>query len=498
MKRARILLVEDDAELASALSRVLSDEQYEVVVLARGDQGLATAQAQPFDIVLTDLRLPGLNGLELVRQLHAHRPRLPIILMTAHGTTETAIEATKLGAYDYLLKPFEMEELLDLVSKAVESSRLMSEGIVIGDASLAEEEGLSEKEEVIWVTAEPAAARNAIIGNSRLMQNLYKEVGRVAAKPVPVLIRGETGTGKELIARALYQYSDRAGAPFVAVNCAAIPETLLESELFGHERGAFTGAENRRIGRFEQAHGGTLFLDEIGDLSLSTQIKLLRVLQEKCVQRLGSKETMAVDVRVIAATHRDLEAAMAAKSFREDLFYRLSVVVLTLPLLRQRAEDIPALVKYFLRRYGAELGMASSAIRREAVEFLLEQAWPGNVRELENVVRQALVRARGYPINLDHVRQTLAKAALPAAVVPSLTAWIAEFVAAAKRGETEDVHRQVIAAVERELFAQTIEQAQSNQAKAARWLGVSRLTMREKLQRFGLHPGQTEGPAPDR
>ena len=470
MNNAKILLVEDDAGLASALSRVLADEHCQVTVEPRGDTGLAAAQAAPFDVVITDLKLPGLSGLELIRQLHAKLPRLPIILMTAHGTTETAIEATKLGAFDYLLKPFEMEELLDLTAKAVASSRLMSEPVELGEAP---------------------AARPALIGQSRLMQALYKEIGRVAAKPVNVLIRGETGTGKELVARALYQHSDRAPAPFVAVNCAAIPETLLESELFGHERGAFTGADQRRIGRFEQAHGGTLFLDEIGDLSPNTQAKLLRVLQEKCIQRLGGKETIAVDVRVIAATHRDLEGAIKDKLFREDLFFRLSTVVINIPPLRQRAEDIPPLVRYFLQRYAAELGTESSGIQAEALAFLQTQPWPGNVRELENIVRQSLLLARGYAISLDHVRQIATRpASASAATAPSLAAWIADLLAAAKRGETEGIHGNILEEVERELFSQAIQLAQGNQAKAARWLGVSRLTMREKLQRFGLHPGQ--------
>src|SRR5437762_13654083 len=274
---AQILLIEDDASAASALRRVLADEGYGVTSATRGDDGLVQAEARAFDVIITDLKLPGLDGMELIKRLHAVRPRLPIILMTAHGTTDTAIEATKQGAYDYLLKPFEMEELLELVAQACASSRFMSEPVEMG---------------------ETVTARAAIIGNSRLMQELYKEIGRVAAKPVTVFIRGETGTGKELVARALYQYSDRANAPFVAVNCAAIPETLLESELFGHERGAFTGADMRRIGRFEQANGGTLFLDEIGDLSLSTQAKLLRVLQRSEERRVG-KECKSRRVRCL-------------------------------------------------------------------------------------------------------------------------------------------------------------------------------------------------------
>src|SRR2546425_5739080 len=278
--RPKILLIEDDASIVGGLKKELQAEGYEVAVAQRGDDGLAEAKGQPFDVVITDLRMPGLSGLELVEQLHATKPKLPIILVTAFGTTETAIEATKLGAYDYLLKPFDMAELLDLVSKSVACNRLMSEPVEMGVAR---------------------SNQSAIVGNSRVMQAVYKQIGRVAATTVTVLIRGETGAGKELVARAIYQHSQRASRPFIEVNCAAIPETLLESELFGHERGAFTGAHQRRIGRFEQAHQGTIFLDEIGDMSANTQAKLLRVLQDRHIQRLGGRETIETDVRVIAA-----------------------------------------------------------------------------------------------------------------------------------------------------------------------------------------------------
>ena len=303
-----------------------------------------------------------------------------------------------------------------------------------------------------------------------------------------VLIRGETGTGKELVARAIYQHSDRADKAFIAVNCAAIPETLLESELFGHERGAFTGAEARRIGRFEQAHGGTIFLDEIGDLSPNTQAKLLRVLQEKSIQRLGGKETIPIDARVIAATHRDLEAAMAEKQFRDDLFYRLSVVVITLPPLRERAEDIPALVQYFLRRYGKELGADRASIQPKAVQILSEQSWPGNIRELENAVRKALLLVRGYAIGTADIRKALNASPARIAGGSPIAAHVAELLAAASRGGVENVRALLLENADRELFTQAIKLAQGNQAKAARWLGVSRLTMREKLTHFGIHP----------
>jgi nitrogen regulation protein NR(I) len=467
---AKILLVEDDQAIVTTLRRVLADEGYAVEVEAGGTDGLTRATSGTFDAVITDYKLPGMNGLELIRELHAARPRLPILMMTAHGTTETAIEAIQAGAYDYILKPFDIPELLSMVEQAVAASRLMSEPVHIGGGG---------------------QSGNAIVGTSRAMQNIYKEIGRIASKPVSVLIRGETGTGKELIARAIYQHSDRANAPFVAINCAAIPETLLESELFGHERGAFTGAESRRIGRFEQADKGTIFLDEIGDMTPGTQVKLMRVLQEKCLQRLGGKETIPVDVRVIAATHRDLETAIKQNQFREDLFYRISVVVLQLPALRERKEDIPPLVHFFLQKYASEFGVNNPAIHPDALEFLQTQPWPGNVRELENVTRKILLQAQGYTISVEHVRAALSKASLPVTSQDkSLPAYADELLAAAERGEIADAHARLHEAADRILLARAIELARGNQAKAARWLGISRLTLREKLIQFRLHPGQ--------
>ncbi|HEX4349246.1 MAG TPA: sigma-54 dependent transcriptional regulator [Verrucomicrobiae bacterium] len=466
---AKILLIDDDAGIIDTLSRVLKDEGFEVAIEKRGDDGIARAAKDTFNVVVTDLKLPGLNGLELVRQLHAARPRLPIILITAFGTTQTAIEATKFGAYDYLLKPFDIQQLLDLIHRAVNSNRLMSEPVTLGEAG---------------------AARDAIVGQCPAMQSIYKEIGRIAAKPVTVLIRGETGTGKELIARAIYQNSDRANAPFVAINCAAIPETLLESELFGHERGSFTGATTQRIGRFEQANHGTIFLDEIGDMTPGTQVKLLRVLQEKSLQRLGGRETIPVDVRVLTATHRDLELAIREKHFREDLYYRLNVVTITLPPLRQRKEDIPELVRYFLSKYGPELGNPSPSIHADAIQFLQSHSWHGNVRELENSIRKALLLAQGYTVNADHVRAALNKeAAIAGSQGQPFGQYIGDLLASAQRGEAADVHAHVLESAERELFRQAIDLAHGNQAKAARWLGVSRITMKAKLVQFGFHPG---------
>lgn len=465
-----ILLIEDDRSTASALEKVLRADGYSVNVSMRGDEGLTQARNQPFDLVITDLRLPGLTGLDLIAQLHAAKPKLPIIMMTAHGTTETAIEAMKLGACDYLVKPFEADELLALTASAVASSRLMSEPVEMGEAR---------------------SAQRAIIGKSRVMQNIYKQIGRIAATPVTVLIRGATGTGKELIARAIYQHSDRADKPFIAVNCAAIPETLLESELFGHERGSFTGAHARRIGRFEQAHTGTIFLDEIGDLSPNTQAKLLRVLQEKCFQRLGGDELLPVDVRVLAATHRDLEAAIVEKEFREDLLYRLSVIAITLPPLKDRMEDIPDLVKFFMQQHAVELGVDNLSIQPEAISWLQTQSWPGNVRQLENVVRRAMLLARPFPVTLEHIQQLFQRDRKPvSASAQTHSAYVADLLERVQRGEIEDAHGKMLSELEAELFSQAIQLAQGNQARAARWLGVTRLKMREKLIELGLHPGR--------
>ena len=466
----KVLLIEDDPAIVATLRQVLAEEGYAIATESTGEAGLAAARSGSFDVIITDLKLPGLSGLELVRGLHPSYPQLPILMMTAHGTTESAIEAIQAGAFDYIIKPFEIPELLRLVQQAVTASRLMSEPVQSGEAR---------------------ASGEAIVGSGRAMQLIYKEIGRVAAKPVGVLIRGETGTGKELIARAIFRYSDRAKGPFVAFNCAAIPETLLESELFGHERGAFTGADARRIGRFEQADRGTIFLDEIGDMTPGTQVKLMRVLQEKCVQRLGGKETIPVDVRVIAATHRDLETAIKRNQFREDLYYRISVVVLTLPPLRDRPEDIPELARFFLNKYAGEFHTPRPAIQADALNFLQTQPWPGNVRELENSIRKVLLLARGYTISVDLVRAALAKAGPPPppAEMP-LAAYADELLAAAQRGEISDVYARFDEAAARLLLGRAIEKAQGNQAQAARWLGISRLTLREKLTQFGLHPGR--------
>jgi DNA-binding NtrC family response regulator len=478
-----ILIVEDDAVLADSLLNALKMEGHAVEAVGTAEAGLARARERSFDVVVTDLQLPGQSGLDLVGQLHAAKPHLPIVMMTAYHATETAIEATKRGAFDYILKGSETtEHLIEMIEKAVQQAPPAPESVL---------------------PAADTAASHAIIGESRAMQEVYKQIGRVAAKPVTVLVRGETGTGKELVARALRAHSDRKDRPFVTVNCAAIPETLLESDLFGHERGAFTGADSRRIGRFEQATGGTIFLDEIGDISPHIQAKLLRVLQEKTINRLGGKEPIAVDARVIAATHCDLEKAIEEKTFREDLYYRLNDAVIRLPPLRERLEDIPGLANHFLHRHGPAFGCDNPAIAPEAIGFLQRQPWPGNVRELENVVRKAMLRARPYSIegkawtivSLEDIQAALAvsKAPRPGAD-QSVASYVSNLLSQATRGELENVNDVLTEAVERELYSQAIQLAEGNQAKAAKWLGVSRPTMRQKLTLYGLRPSENGEP----
>jgi DNA-binding NtrC family response regulator len=483
---------------------MLEAEGHKVEPARSADEGIASVLKKEFDVVVTDYQMPGSDGLEVVKTLHDTNPHLPVILMTAYHTTERVIEATKLGAYDYVLKPIvDPSDFFIKIEKAVESRRLMTKPVEI--------RAVDPGTDLI------TPGKDIIIGKSAVMLDVYKEIGRLAAKPVTVLIRGETGTGKELVARALYHQSDRKDHPFIVINCAAVPENLLESEFFGHEAGAFTDAKVRRIGKFEQANRGTIFLDEIGDMNVNLQQKLLRVLQDRTIQRIGGKETIPVDVRVLAATHRDLEQAIQEKTFRTDLYYRLSVALIRLPPLRDRREDIPDLVGYFTRRYAAELGVVKPIITEDAFAFLQTQPWPGNVRELENAVRRTLVLAGNYAINLEVVTKALAQTTVIEQVIqkykhadipvegqgrsaePSrqedrpFAQHVGELLDKARRGELENVQALLTEQMERELFEQAIRLAGGNQSQAARWLGVSLPTMREKLTRYGLHPTKSEG-----
>src|SRR5271163_2680146 len=375
---AHVLLIDDDpALIPEQVRQAFPAPRYQVEVAGTGAEGLERVAANPPDVILLDLRLPDQSGLDVFQQIRKIDARIPVIFVTLAKTADAAIEAMKQGAYDYLYKPLDLHELRKVVGEALEVARRMREPAVLAE------------------TAPDPDVDGAIVGSCPAMREVYKAIGRVAAQNVPVLITGESGTGKELVARAIYQHGPRAKAPFLALNCAAIPEQLLESELFGHEKGAFTGADRRRIGKFEQCHGGTLFLDEIGDMPLALQAKILRLLQEQEFERVGGNETIRTDVRIIAATHRDLKTWSTEGKFRPDLYYRLGVFSISLPPLRERGDDLPMLVQHYLRRFSRELGREACQIAPEALKRLCDYSWPGNIRELQSVLKQALLQASG-------------------------------------------------------------------------------------------------------
>lgn len=482
----RLLLIDDEADVQYSFRRILDNPEMELRTASSGEEGLNLLSSFKPDLVIMDIRLGGMNGLETLRQMRQVSPKLPVIMMTAYGTTQTAIEAMKLGAYDYLLKPFEVPRLKQIVSSALKAARDMRE--VVSYQPLLESEDYAV----------------GIVGRSEAMQSVFKLIGQLAASDATALITGESGTGKELVARAIYHHSQRSRQPYLAVNCAAIPENLLESELFGHEKGSFTGAVSQRIGKFEQCHGGTLFLDEIGDMSLTTQTKILRVLQSGTFERVGSNHPVQVDVRVIAATNKSLEQAVAAREFREDLFYRLNVVRIHLPPLRERREDISLLVNYFLGKHAQQHKQPAKSISIHALKTLEAYHWPGNVRELENVIQRAMVVTKGDAILVNDLPMevTSAKyeappssAAAPAPAsssVPTASNQPAEKCSLETIGRTlfewarEDSQRKILPAVERELVIQAMIETRGNQVQAARLLGITRATLRKRIEKFHI------------
>jgi nitrogen regulation protein NR(I) len=467
-----LLVVDDEANVRYSLEKGLRSESLEVVTAGTGRQAIQQVQKRRPDAVVLDVRLPDMSGLEVFDQLRQLSPHLPIIVITAFTTTETAIEAMKRGALDYLLKPVDFHQLRDLVHKAVRVSQFQHVPTVF------------DQEEAGGATVE------RIVGRSAAMQEVYKTIGRYAPQDVPVLIQGESGTGKELVARALYQHSRRNQEPFLAINCAAIPETLLESELFGHERGAFTGADHRRIGKFEQAHRGTIFLDEIGDMAAATQAKILRLLQEQRFERVGGAETIQTDVRLLAATNQDLEQLVADGRFRRDLFYRLNGFVVRLPALRERENDLPLLVDHFLKVFNPEVGKSVHTVSAEVRELLQAHEWAGNVRELQSVVKYSLIHAVG---------ETLTPDCLPDNLLPNKTPFpvrragaqdgqldLASMVLGLLAGGEADVYRKVCLAVDKIVLHEVLAYARGNQVHASELLGISRTTLRAKLRQLGV------------
>jgi two-component system NtrC family response regulator len=449
----RILVVDDEKNYLVVLDALLSEAGYEVMAAAGGARALAMLEDEEPDLMVTDMRMPRMSGLELIAAVKERYPDLPVIVMTAYGTVENAVEAMKLGAVDYIMKPFENQELLLTIDKALKLRRLMAQNRLL-------------KED-----ARRAGGFGRIIGDCRSMRAVFAVVAKVAATKATVLITGESGTGKELIARAIHEQSPRADEPFVAVNCMALTETLLESELFGHEKGSFTGASARRKGRFELADKGTLFLDEVGEIAPSLQVKLLRVLQERTFERVGGNQPISVDVRIVAATNRDLAAAVAQGRFREDLFYRLNVVRVELPPLRERREDLPALVAHFVRRYAAEMGRAAPAVSPEAMALIYDYAWPGNVRELENALERAVIMAGGEIRPQD----------LPLEVGPGA----AEPCSAPELPSDMGIN-QAVEDLERRMILRALQEANGVAAHAAEALGVTKSNLAYKMKKYGL------------
>jgi len=465
---AQVLIVDDDHQLRMSFERLLAAEGFETRTASSGEAGIAAVREALPDVVIMDVRMPGLSGLEAYAAMREIEPRLPVIIMTAYGTTDIAIEATKMGAFDYILKPFDIPDILKLLDKAVTAGRSMRNRVAVGAEA-------------------DAAATEAIVGRSPSMQELYKAIGRVAPTDATVLIRGESGTGKELVARAVYQHSLRADKPFLVINCVAIPETLLESELFGYEKGAFTGAASRKVGKIEQANHGTVFLDEIGDMPLSIQAKLLRLLQEQNVERLGGRQVIPVDVRIIAATNRDLEAAVRDGLFREDLYYRLKVVTLALPPLRERPDDIPLLARYFLASHARDMGQTDPGLSPEALALLGARPWPGNVRELSNTLKKALIFNRGAPLGPDEVQKAAGEPLREGAVAgESLDEAVARFVRQELTSGREGVFEELMDHFGLRIIREALEATGGNRTQAARLLGLSRPTLIAKIEKYGL------------
>ncbi|HET6439621.1 MAG TPA: sigma-54 dependent transcriptional regulator [Anaeromyxobacter sp.] len=461
---AHVLIVDDEMNIRRVLAAMLKREGYEATTSADGEQALAVLNKTPVDVVVTDLVMPRLGGMELLKRVSADFPDVPVIVITAHGSVDSAVAALKAGAFDYITKPFEQEELKKVIAKAARAHDLERENVHVAPGE---------------------GDRQPLVGESPAMRAVHEMVARVADSPSTVLITGESGTGKELIAKALHRGSSRRDKPLIKVNCAAIPKDLVESELFGYERGAFTGAVSSKPGRFELADGGTLFLDEIGEVPVEMQVKLLRALQESEFERVGGIKTLHVDVRLVAATNRDLKQLIAEGRFREDLYYRLAVVPIALPPLRERRQDIPLLVSHFIEKYNARLGKKVEGLEPEALELLTAYSWPGNIRELENLMERSVLFADGPTILAaalpDTLRDRGTHAPTPAAGVPHLGA-----IPPPGGASMKEIVRLAQAELEKELIARALEETGGNVTRAAKRLQISRKSLQVKMKELGL------------
>jgi two-component system nitrogen regulation response regulator GlnG len=472
MSIRRILVADDEESIRWVLSKALSKKGFSVDLASNGAEALALFRQNAYDLAVLDIKMPGTSGLDLLERFHAERPATLVVIMTAETTMKNAVEAMKRGAYDYITKPFDLDVLDSIILKAQKAAEMTDEVHRL-------REELKEHYQL----------DRTLIGSSRPMQEVYKLLGKVAPSDVTVLITGESGTGKELVARGIHFNSPRLGKPFLALNCAAIPRELLESELFGFEKGAFTGATDRKIGKFEQASGGTLFLDEIGDMPLDLQAKLLRVLQEKEITRTGGSATIPVDVRIVAATNQDLKEKVRAKEFREDLFYRLNVVPIELPPLRERRDDIPLLAEYFIEKAHEELGVPARGCTEEALALLRRYPWPGNVRELENTIQRAallspdqLLTPADFPALLAEGQRTENSDSLEALIANKLQNALAQMDV----NELDNLYDMVLHQMERPLINIVLDKTRGNQVRAAEILGINRNTLRKKVQTLGI------------
>ncbi|MDR1126286.1 MAG: sigma-54 dependent transcriptional regulator [Deltaproteobacteria bacterium] len=457
-KKLKLLIVDDDNAHRTTLLTLLGEWGYLTRGAADGESAVALCRERSFDLVLMDVRMAALSGIEALKEIRAYNPAIPVIIMTAYSNVENAVEALKSGAYDYLTKPLDFDDLRLTLERAADHARLRDENHNLRQA-----------------LAQGADAAGQIVGQSPALRQLMEMVRAIAPSEATVLVNGESGTGKELVARLIHSGSGRAKGPYVAVNCAALSETLLESELFGHEKGAFTGAEKRREGRFMAADRGTIFLDEIGEMPPAMQAKLLRALQEREIQRVGGDRAIKVDVRILAATNRDLEAEVEAGRFRQDLYYRLNVVSLTVPSLRERREDIPLLAAHFLRKFAQKNGKAVKGFTPGAMDRLLKYAWPGNVRELENAVERAVVLLMGEYVSEKELPPSLGAGNAPAAGAPAAAAGPYNRLGA-------DFSHMTLEEIERAVVRETLENAGGNKSEAARRLGITRKTLLSKMQ----------------
>jgi DNA-binding NtrC family response regulator len=473
MTTGRMLVIDDDELILDSFQLSFSEPDYEVMTSRSAQEGFARFSTANPDVVLLDVRLPDLSGLEAFQQLHQRNPKTPIILMTGHGSAATAIEAMRLGAYEYVVKPFDVTAIGELIDGAIETSRMMRTPARLPDEKQAD-----------GVTADVTA--DLLIGKCPAMQEVYRSIGRVAAKDVTVLILGESGTGKEVVARAIYNYSPRCGERFLAINCAAIPEQLLESELFGHERGSFTGADRKRIGKFELCNDGTLFLDEIGDMTPLMQTKILRVLQDQQFERVGGNETIRTNARMIAATNRNLERMIADGDFRSDLYYRLNVYTIQLPPLRERGEDLELLVRHFLQRFGQELDKHVTDVSPEAMKLLRDYPWPGNIRELQSVVKHMLLEATGPLIVPAFVPAFLRNKPAGDSSLAASNGGLGRRTRERLDEGSMNIYSEVVSQAEREMFSEVLRFTDGNLSLAARRLGISRTTLRAKLSAQGI------------